>query len=223
MEDVYKNKPKNLISNFLKSLENQHSELHQSIVEFKAMIRLDDILDDRYSLVFLLDLYFAFENSEINVDALMHEVKFLEGQLSDSKTKPASKFLRPPLQGLWHKHFYDSSISGMAQNVKNALNSYSIPYFEKKIEEARESGEEKYMTVEDIPHLVNDIVTGNLKRRSEEQKITGEWLVYAAHEGVNYYLCIAKHREGDANIRKRLDSTCFYEFPFLEGILPSSQ
>lgn len=222
MDDGCKNEINSLVPNFLRSLRSENPELHQKLVAFKALTGIDGVLGDRYSLVFLLDLFFAFENRSINIDALMHEVKFLEGHFNDSKTKPASQFLRPPLQGLWHKHYYDTSISGMAQNVKNALNSYSIPYFEQKIEEAKESGEERYMTVEHIPHLVHDIVTGNLQRRSKEQKVTGEWLVYAIHEKANYFLCTARHREDDQNIRKRLDSSCITEFPFLERILPSA-
>jgi len=222
MDDLCKTQPKDLVSGFLLSLKTENAELLQKIVEFKSITLLDETLGSRYSLVFLLDLFFAFENRTINLDAVMHEVNFLEGRLDQSKTKPASQFLRPPLQGLWHKHFFDTSVSGLAQNVKNALNSYSIPYFEQKIEEAKKSGEESYMTEEDISHIVDDVVSRNLQRRSDEQKMTGEWIVYANYQGANYYLCIAMHQEGDASIRNRLDAAFLLEFPFLKDLLPSS-
>lgn len=222
MDDLCKTQPIDLISGFLLSLENENAELLQEIVEFKAITRLDETLGSRYSLVFLLDLFFAFENRTINLDSLLHEVNFLEGKLNQSKTKPASQFLRPPLQGLWHKHFFDTSVSGLAQNVKNALNNYSIPYFAQKIEEAKKSGEENYMTEEDISHIVDDGVSGNLQRRNDEQKMTGEWIVYANYQGANYYLCLAKHQEGDASIRNRLDAAFLLEFPFLKELLPVS-
>lgn len=222
MDDLYEIQPKNLVSSFLLSLETENVELHKKIVEFKDITCLDEILGSRYSLVFLMDLFFTFENRTINLEALMHEVKFLEGKLSQSKTKPASQFLQPPLQGLWHKHFYDTSLFGITQNVKNALNNYSIPYCQKKIEEAKKSVEEKYMTVEDIPHIVDDVVSRNLQRRNDEQRMTGEWIVYANYQGVNYYLCVAKHQEGDGSIRNRLDVAFLLEFPFLKELLPAS-
>ncbi len=220
MESSCNKEPSNLVVGFLDSLKSTDSELYLKIIEFKTMIHLDGILGGRYSLTFLLDLFFAFEKQTINLDALMHEVKYLEGKVIDSKTKAASQFMRPPLKGLWHKHYSDTTISGMAKNVKNALNTYSIPFFDKKIKEAEESGKMTYMTVEDIPHLVNDVVSGNLQRRSEEQKMTGEWLIYANNENNNYYLCLAKHGDGDLNIRKRLNS-CLVEFPFLNNTLTS--
>ncbi|GAA4493314.1 hypothetical protein [Pseudaeromonas paramecii] len=222
MDDVCKTEPIDLISSFLLSLETKDPELRQAILEIKAKTRIDEILGGRYSLLFLLDLYHSFENRSITLDAIMHEVKCLEGEINQSRTKPASQFSRPPLKGLWHKHFYDSNISGMVQNMMNALNTYSIPYFESKIEEAKTSGIEQYMTVEDIPHIVEDIVSRNLQKRSEEQRMTGEWIIYANHNGVNYYLCIAKHKEGDESIRKRLDAACLLEFPFLKDLLPAS-
>ncbi|CAM5224167.1 hypothetical protein RLON56S_02697 [Alishewanella longhuensis] len=52
--------------------------------------------------------------------------------------------------------------------------------------------------------------------------MTGEWIDYANYLGANYYLCIAKHQEGDTSIRKRLDAAFLLEFPFLKDLLPAS-
>lgn len=221
MENVCENKEVNLKKIFLDKFQDESPEMYKKINDFKAMIQIDKMLGNRYSISFLLDIFFGFENSVINLDAVMHEVKFLEGTEPESHTKEQSEFKRPPLKGLWHKHYMDVSISGLAQNVKNALNNYSIPYFEQRIIDAKKSGEEQYVTAEDVHHIVNDLVTGNLQRRREEQKTTGEWLIYAIHENTKYYLCLAKHSDSDDDIRNKINSSCILEFPFLREILPT--
>ena len=94
-----------------------------------------------------------------------------------------------------------------------------MPYVDKIIDDAKESNEERFFTVDDVPHIVNDVVTGNMQRRKDAQKITGEWLVYANYEGKNYFLCLAKHGDGDEGIRQKINSSCIHEFPFLDSIL----
>jgi hypothetical protein len=220
MENSCEAKGVNLENVFLDKFQEESPDMYAKINDFKVMIRIAEALENRYSISFLLDLFFGFENSIINADAVMHEVKFLEGTEPESHTKEQTEFKRPPLKGLWHKHYMDGSISGLAQNVNNALKNYSIPYCEQRIIEAKKSGLEQYMTAEDIPHIVNDLVTGNLQRRREEKKTTGEWLIYAIHENTKYYLCLAKHSDGDDVIRKKINSSCIYEFPFLKEILP---
>jgi hypothetical protein len=55
--------------------------------------------------------------------------------------------------------------------------------------------------------------------RSRDESLTGQWIVYAQHEGRNYYLCLALHDEGDAAIFGRIKNGCIGEFPFLQSQL----
>ncbi len=183
--------PLDLKSIILAELKEKDSETCMKIVAFQNLILKNEIPSERYSLAFLFDLFYAFERGSINIQTIIHEIKYLEGKKVQSRTKEASQFKRPPLKGLWHKHYFDGSIPTLALNVQNALGNYGIPYFEKKIQEAIESGKEQFVKAEDIPYIVNDIVSGNLQRRREQQKTTGEWIVYAIHENVTYYLCLA--------------------------------
>ena len=52
--------------------------------------------------------------------------------------------------------------------------------------------------------------------------MTGEWIVYAQHENQNFYLCLAKHNDGDEDhyekIRERIERICMREFPFLKDV-----
>jgi hypothetical protein len=70
-----------------------------------------------------------------------------------------------------------------------------------------------------IRTLVDGVVLGNLGRRSEDAKWTGEWLIFVPHQGANYYLSIGSHNEGDVRLREQIEEVCFHEFPFLRDIL----
>ncbi len=48
--------------------------------------------------------------------------------------------------------------------------------------------------------------------------MTGEWIIYAEHEGQKFYLCLAKHNDRDEEIREKIERICMREFPFLKDI-----
>lgn len=208
-----------LKSLILNSFEKQDPELHSKIIDFQNFFKLSEITNERYSISFLLDFFFKFNNNQINPWALLNEIKFLEGRELVTKTKAATKFKRPPLRGLWHKHYYDGSMNMLANNLSNAIKKYQLPYFQQMIDEAKTAGEERFVQIADIPHIVNDAVSGNLKRRRDAGKITGEWIVYAIHDGKNYYLGLCKHSDPQEEIRRKIDMTGVLEFPFIEEIL----
>ena len=209
----------NLKTSMLDSFKQQDPDLYEKIIQFKRIFNFDEVLGDRYSISFLLDTFFAFKNDLINISAVLDELKYLEGIGPQTHTKSASQFNRNQLKGLWHKHYSDGNIPELAQNVRNALRNYSIPYLDEQIRGFETSGETRYITEKDVSLIVDDLVSGNLARRRAEQKMTGEWLVYASHEGQNYYLCLAKHNDGYGSIRNKIDSTGVHEFPFLKEIL----
>ena len=45
---------------------------------------------------------------------------------------------------------------------------------------------------------------------------TGEWIIFDKEDGQNYYLCLARHTDGDEAIFGKLKQLVFPEFPFLE-------
>jgi hypothetical protein len=88
------------------------------------------------------------------------------------------------------------------------------------MQEAQDAGEVRYVTREDIALLADDIVHGNWRRMASAGELTGEWIVYAQHEGANYYLCLGRHDSGDEYLRSQIDAICCQEFPFLTALLP---
>jgi energy-coupling factor transporter ATP-binding protein EcfA2 len=79
----------------------------------------------------------------------------------------------------------------------------------------------------DTNHLPSQEVAGNIARdivqfyadRARTRELTGEWIVFAKHEGKNYYLCLAGHEEGDDDIFARIRDGCAGEFLFLGDLL----
>jgi predicted transcriptional regulator len=52
------------------------------------------------------------------------------------------------------------------------------------------------------------------------ERLTGEWIVFAKHEGRNYYLTLATHdKTTHEHERQQIENICYREFPFLEKIL----
>lgn len=190
------------------------------IQAFKDMIGLDRIAPGRFSLLLLLGLFGGYRSGRQGPEKVMREIEALEGIGAPSQFKPPTIFRDPPLEGLWHKHYLQDGLPSMAQNLKQGLEQFGIPVMEKMIKETQESGEERVFEEEHLGQIVNDIVTGNWTRLAENQALTGEWIVFAKHEGKNYYLCLGFHnRSSHLQLRQQIDAICTQEFPFLSEIL----
>lgn len=188
---------------------------------FVEAIGLDQVAPERFSIMLISQLYCeCVIAGRLNPHKLLSEIEALEGRGRTSRTKPATQFKHPPLKGLWHKHFLADSLRSMALNLRLSLKKHGLPHMERLVEAAERSGEARYISEEDIGAIVHDAVHGNYARRADAAELTGDWIVYAQHEGRNYYLCAASHATGDETIRAWIDATCTHEFPFLRAILP---
>jgi hypothetical protein len=192
----------------------------EEVQAFGQAIRLDAATSGRHSTLLLIELYLhTVVRRAMNPARVIREIQALEGMGIASKMKPAVQFTRPHLKGLWHQHYLPSGMSAMAHNIRNGLHKDGLPWFEQRIREAQEAGEDRYVSEDDIKFIAHDAVIGNWERRSQASEMTGEWIIYAEHEGAKYYLCLGQHNSGDAALRKNIDATCVQEFPFLSDIL----
>ncbi|MEM5389292.1 hypothetical protein VSR68_37910 [Paraburkholderia phymatum] len=195
------------------------SELEQ----FINMIGLDRAAPGRYSFLLAVSLFGAFKSGLQNPHTVVREIMALEAGTPTGLKAPIQN-RHPPLKGLWHKHYLQDGLRSMAMNVQQGLKRYGMPYFQQKIKEAQETGEERYVTVEDIEALSSDVIHGNLSRLRADERYTGEWLVFARHEGLNFYLCIATHdKSTHDHIRQLIDNVCCMEFPFLSKLLADAE
>ena len=189
------------------------------LASFINMIGLDRIAPGRYSFCLVLHLFGGWKSGFQGPEKIIHEIQALEAGVSTGLKAPIQN-RHSPLKGLWHKHYLQDGFPSLAKNVQLALNKYGIPYFEEKIREAKEANEERFVTVADVKAIANDVVHGNLMRRREDEAMTGEWLLFAKHEGENYYLAVTTHdRSAHPQIRQQIDTICCHEFPFLIKLL----
>ena len=64
------------------------------------------------------------------------------------------------------------------------------------------------------------MTTDQIEARADQEKMTGEWIVFAKHEGQNYYLTVSRHTdpkkpEEDKRLFWEIEQLCYRQFPFL--------
>jgi hypothetical protein len=106
-------------------------------------------------------------------------------------------------------------MSSFAKNVVLGLGKKSRE-LRRIIKEHRNPGT-AHLPPEVISRSIADAIVGVYQQRALTQNLTGEWIVFARHEGQNYYLCLATHDEVRANPSVLVEriSGCTGEFPFL--------
>lgn len=195
------------------------SDAYPELKKFSEIIGLEKIASNRFSMLLLMQLYGAFNSGFLNPAKVVHQIEMLEGIGDKTGLKPATEFTKEKLKGLWHQHYMGSDMRSLAFNIRKGLNTYGMPWVKEKINDTSIPEEERFFTEKDASEIAKDIVFNNYMKLKSENLLTGEWIIFAKHEGDNYYLCLGKHDQGDDVIRNEIDSICTYEFPFLKNLL----
>jgi hypothetical protein len=185
---------------------------------FVEFIGLTPDITARCSALFMFEVYCRARVPTLPGDPakIVAEVRGLEG-LGSSGTRAAEEFDRPPLRGFWKKHYLVGGMGSLAKNIMLGLG--------KKRRELRRIIQEHWnpatahLPPEAISRNIANAITNLYADRSLAQELTGEWIVFARHEGQNYYLCLAMHEEvrADPNVLvERIKNGCVPEFPFLQ-------
>lgn len=160
----------------------------------------ESLASGNYVQIFLDDLIDLAVNQKISPEVVFREIRVLEGKEEPllknldveccqiwfddheielnrypSATKEFSEFKRAPLKGLYHKHYYVHRSDFAAINVRNQQKTH--PH----------------------THPLGAMIT-----RNAEGKLTGEWIIFKKIDGINTYLCLAKHTDDDTAIHDRL-------------------
>lgn len=143
------------------------------------------------------------------------EIKRIEGAGRKTSTKSATQFRRPPLKGLWHQHFFNARF--MLKNIGNhwKLDSGGSPELLEMFAEEMAAEESGVVTPELFKRMGHRFIDEAFRDRSTAGRLTGEWIIFAKHEGKRFYLTVALHGEDDASIHERIMKWCQPEFPFL--------
>ena len=177
--------------------------------EFVNYYGLDDLIPNRYSEVFIVDLIMNLHLNGIDPSHIIDEIKRLETLGDDGYTKEATQFKHPPLHPLWHQHYFSAHY--LVPNIQNEINRNFKVIWDKSMGPEGSVIEKKH-----IDDLVHNVVHGTIKTRSNEKRITGEWLVFSKQATGNIYLCMAAHTTGDQNIYDKVAYCCERQFPLLE-------
>lgn len=177
--------------------------------EFVNYYGLDDLIPNRYSEVFIVDLIMNLNLNGIDPRHIIDEIKRLETLGDDGYTKEATQFKHPPLHPLWHQHYFSARY--LVPNIKNEINRDFKAIWDKSMGPEGSVIEKKH-----FDNLVHNVVNGTIETRSNEKRITGEWLVFSKQATGNIYLCMATHTTGDQNIYDKVAYCCERQFPLLE-------
>lgn len=177
--------------------------------EFVQLYGLDELIPNRYSEIFIVDLIVNLELSGVDPTHIIDEVKRLETLSNDGYTKEATQFKHAPLHPLWHQHYFSDHF--LVHNIQNEIRKSFNTIWDESMGEKNSVIERKH-----LDKLVHNLVEGTIETRSNEKRITGEWLVFSKETTGNIYLCMATHTTGDTNIYNRLEYCCEHQFPLLE-------
>lgn len=179
--------------------------------EFVKNYRFDELIPNRYSEVLVVDLMINLRLNKINPRQIIDEIEQLESTVSDAFTKEATQYKHPPLHPLWHKHYFSEHF--LIENIQIELQRKGRW---SEIFRSSLGAEGSILTKEQIKNLAHETITGTVSKRSDEKRITGEWLIFAKEATGNIYLCMANHDTGDQNIYDKVAYCCKRQFPHLE-------
>ena len=188
----------------------------ENLCGFVKFCGLSDDTILRCSTYFLFELFVRARCHSMPGDPakIIAEIRLLEGYGRQTGTKEAALFDELPLRGFWHKHYLTDN--SLAKNLQLALGGPKLKRLRGLIEEQRKPGA-THLLPEDVPDIAWAI-TALYPKRAERGELTGEWIVYAKHEGKNYYLSLGNHREGDEVVFARISQTCSDEFHFIASL-----
>jgi hypothetical protein len=90
-------------------------DLTEAITNFARIIGLETAAPDRYSMLLILGLFVG----AVNPAKVVHEIQALEGKGGrPSQLKSPTQLERPPLKGLWHKHYSPGDIKSTEINIQ---------------------------------------------------------------------------------------------------------
>jgi hypothetical protein len=124
-----------------------------------------------------------------------------------------NKFRHPPMNKFFKAHFFDARF--LARNLINhwGLEFSNSPKLGNLLTRLEQTSENNWQG-----KVAHEMVLGGYEERARKSKLTGEWIIFAKHNGLNYYLCICQHSKSpqdDGQIYGFLKQLCAREYPFL--------
>jgi len=174
------------------------AKLNQELTEVRAWLDLKR-RNGRYAHAFLVELAVNSANRLLHIHAIYDEIGKLEGTDTVPSMTKKPRQMRPPLRGLWHKHYFQPGF--MPRNLIDEIEQMDK---DGRWEAMFAPHHGKYIH-DFIDQISHEMVNGAFERRARDRRVTGEFIVYELQpDGSHYYLTLGKHGEWDA-IRARVD------------------
>ncbi|EIC2299283.1 hypothetical protein K9823_003628 [Vibrio cholerae] len=197
----------------------EHDLSYNDAKEYANWIGIERYIPhDRYSLALVADIHFHEKFFGICPEEILDAIADNEDPNRSTGIKTATEFRKLPLKGLWHKHYFSARFIG-----HNLWNQTRKGKLEKLVREVYDPKISPVVTEAMCEEFAKRLVSGSLEERQGQNKLTGEWIIFAKHKGNNYYLCLGTHNGEDKWIRNKIELVCTKEFSFLKELLASQQ
>lgn len=137
-------------------------------------------------------------------------------RLPNLPSKPATMFRGETLHGFWHKHHTQAGFIpfNLASYWQSPAGDRHMKRFCKEHYPGDTCTEEERENFFNL--LSHEATFGAYQAKMADHYLTGNWIVFAKHEGKNYYLLLATHADKDEHILECI-SRLRPEFPFLNS------
>jgi hypothetical protein len=184
-----------------------------------AELKLEILLHAPYTSRTSLGLALRLVEHPNDIAAVLREIDALEGVKPETTVKCAEQFKHPPLFPFWHKHYFASRHA-----LRNVGERWNIArgHGNRELGSALSAVAKQYGHDPDIwpGAIARRVFVDGLTERASANRLTGDWIIFAKHDGQNYYLDLAQHEEADgpinsAKLMQKLLAGSAAEFPFL--------
>lgn len=171
----------------------------------------------RLSQFLFIQLTSISKHRTYNSFSITDVIQELEGAGRGCKQR-VEQFKHLPLKGLFKAHFFDAKFM-----VRNLINHWGLefensPKFNSLCSLVTEEEEKAPSKFGWHARLTHEMTIGGYEERTKKNKRTGEWIIFAKHNNLNYYLCISRHSKSnleDQEIYDFIKPLCEHEYPFL--------
>ncbi|WP_342714091.1 hypothetical protein [Bradyrhizobium sp. B039] len=187
---------------------------HEQLIQLKSEVLLDAPYASRVSFGLFLRLVMTGDTIPV-----LRQIDALEGRKPRSTVKEPSPFKHPPLAPFWHAHYFTSRHT--LRNIGERWNIARGPGND-DLGAALNAVAEQHGHDPDVwpGALAHRVFIEGMNERTNANRLTGDWIIFAKHDGQNYYLDLARHEEAQGPIRsaalmQKLRASSAAEFPFL--------
>ena len=188
-----------------------------TIAETKELLGLNQIKNAIFSDLFVAQLCQGINTGEYHSQIIVDQIRKIQNSEVSGLKEPRN-FKGDILSEFMHSHWFETKF--LPQNLMNywKLDSEKSKKFHGLIKQCCvESGlnENDNITVEVTNLLAKKSLEICLREREDNNRLTGEWIIFYNKYGINIFLTLAFHTEKDEDIFLRMANNCQLEFPNL--------